>query len=346
MRRQVAALAVIMALLIGGALLLRQVFNPPTVTIGLLFSEEPLFGSPLLLSAAQSYVNGHNGADRVPRLRLVVASYRHSAMKAARALRDRKAQVLLGALLPQLAGKASEAAEALAMPLVSPSEGPGAGEARPFTFCLRRALETAAPQVVELLRRLGAERVAAFSSVDDVRYGQALIESVEKEGGLVVERALVGADGSFSIAEEDRRRLDPQVVLVMAPPEVSYWTCRQVRALWPEAVLLLLPWSLSGDLTLFDEVRDLSFFFLEAFDPWSDDVSPAYASAGPISPAAFRQISLAMGFLVDAVVSDPSLKGEALRDSLAEAFTAREFPLQLKLFLRHPGRTDEAVTGP
>ena len=346
MRRQAAALAAIVALLIGGALLLRQVLNPPIVTIGLLFGEEPLFGSPLLLSAAQTYVNGHNGADREPRLRLVVASYRHSAMKAARALRERRAQVLLGALLPQLAGKVSEAAETLALPLVSPSEGIGAGGGRPFTFCLRRSLETAVPQVVGLLRRLGVERVAAFSSVDDVRYGQALVEGIERSGGLVVERVLVGADGSFSIAEEDRQRLAPQIALVMAPPEVSYWTCRQVQVLWPEAVLFLFPWSLSGDLTLFDEARDLSFFFLETFDPWSSDVSFACPDSGPISPAAFRQVALAMDLIVEVLASDPSLKGGALRDSLAETFAAREFPLPLKIFLHRPGGTDEAATRP
>ncbi len=322
LRGRPPVLLLVVALSVGLVAACRHVLFPPTVTVGVLFSltqPQRLGVSEVdMLTAAQAYVDWHNGQALRPSLRLLAAGYDDDVEEKARKLRDEGAQVLLGASLSSFAAKAAVVAEKLALPLVSPSAQADFLTGKDdYFFRLRGTVRRSASALAGLLRHLEPRRVLAFSTAENVAYGRALIDGVREMSSMAIEEIVVGEDLAFVPPPG----IAPDLILVVLPPSLSFWIFQQIRALWPEATLVLSAWTLSADLRDLEGLEGFSFYFAENFDLWSREEDPfmdyCHREYANLPPFSFYNVAAALTFLVDVFAEDPSASGERLRDLMA-----------------------------
>ena len=263
------------ALLLALFALLGWSLRRPVLTVGVAFSENSAYLSTEadMVSTAQAYVDWHNGGEAPIRLRLVGASYRGDPRKALEKLRSLGASVVLGASVSDLAQRMAPVADELGLPLVSPTAQTEALSGRDdFFFRVQQPLSRNVEGVVALLDHLDARRVVAFVSRRNGPYGRETAARVARVWGHPVE--ILVAEEYSSPSQALPFEEAPSVVWVVASPETSFWLCRRIHSLWPQAKLILSTWSLSTHHGRLDEIEGLSFFFVDNVNPWADDESP------------------------------------------------------------------------
>ena len=281
-----------------------------------------------MVSTAQAYVDWYNGRGGAVRLRLEVVPYGRDPREALARLRARGASVVLGASTSELALAAAPVAEAMGLPLVSPTaQAEELSGRRDAFFRVQHALNRNAERTAALLRHLDANRVVAFVSRHNEAYARETVLRVTRDSGLAVD--VLPAEGPY---EARQARMEaygdpPSVVWIAAHPETSFWLCRQIADVWPRSKLLLSTWSLSSGHERLEEIEGLSFHFVENVDPWSEEEG---AFGAFLRENYRRRPSLLLRYtalaldLIAAAAEEGNATGEGFRSALAPRLLRRE----------------------
>lgn len=319
--------AVVVAV-IGWMALSGSSFVSPLVTVGVAYSTAPesIIPEGRMISAIKAYVDWHRESHRGFSYRLLTEGYDQDPTVAIGRLKDRGAKVVVGFPFSSQAIQAREAAERLGIPVLSTvASSPHLSGLDDWFFRVKEEFSYETAIIASMVESLGLRSLAGIWCGTNYPYSVGSIKEI-------LSNTDVRFTGLFRFPKDcdflQEYPIDPpDGVLIYADPSVSFWTIQFVRSLWPDSRIFMSRWSLFENHRYLISLKDLNFYYTEAYDPlggvqgdfadyWRSITSQDFS-------VSVRYSYGAMEFLSQVFSVNPSLSGRALREAMS---VPREIP--------------------